>query len=329
MAEQELQIALGIQKPTGSTNLGEETAALLIAGGLRWKLPNREDFAPTSIKGLEIVTMRNRDLTRACARGEIDIAIVGRDKYWDYEGPNVPVILKELGYSQCTVKLGVSPDFPYTKPEDLKNQTIATSYVRGSARWFRERRIPININEYDGGEEIGTARFWRRTKAVACIAVSDTGTSMIANKANPVMDILKSEAILIANPDFANQSQGQQIMWRILRTVMTGIWQTQYALLKFNYPESKESEIMQKTPSSGESPTKMLLDETGWKAAETLIPINNRESIESNLLESGARDLFYSKVERMIPNFDDPEVTRMMRVIYGQDWQLPNPPYPI
>lgn len=323
MAEQEQSLAIGIQKPTGSTNLGEETAALLIAGGLKWKFPQRVDFAPTNIKNLEIVAMRNGDLTRACARREIDVAIVGRDKYWDYDGPYTsPVILKELGYSQCTVKLGVRTDFPFTGLEDLKKQTIATSYVRGSARWFRERGIPVSIYEYEGGEEIGPARLWR-TNAVACIAVSDTGDSMEANNAKAVMEVLKSEAILIANPEFADQPQSQKVFWDLLRTIMTGIWQTQYTLLEFNYPESAENQIMAQTPAR-ESPTKMPLDAKGWKAARTLMPITSREEVETNLLGLGAKDLVYSKVERMVPNVDDVEVTRMMRAIYGQNWQFSN-----
>lgn len=259
----ERTIALGLQKPTGKTNLGEETAKILSAGGLQWDFPDRVDFASTNINRLEIVAMRNGDLTRACARGEIDLAIVGEDKYWDYYQFNPPVVVQKLGFSKCSVKLGVRSDFPYKESADLAGQTVATSYVRGSARWFQEQGIPIKILEYEGSEEMGPARI-ERTRAVGCIAISASGKSMESNKMKIVATILDSEAVLIANPAIRSIAELEETTWRLLRTIMTGIWRTQLPMLE---------------------------------------------------------------VQSVFPNLDDPEIARMMRVIYGTNWRLPHPPY--
>jgi len=64
-------------------------------------------------------------------------------------------------------------------------------------------------------------------------------------------------------------------------------------------------------------------------AAKVLISKTKVDQWVGKLLEKGARDAVLETVEKVYPNLDDPEVNRMMRVIYGQEWQLSNPPYAI
>lgn len=320
--------------------MGDETEAILRAGGLKFRRTSRVDFAPTNIPGLFIWDKKNGDLAEAVAREEAVLAILGQDKLEEYGGLNFPVILKELGFSRCVLKIGVTSrnEFgedstrEYQKPEDLIGKTIVTSYPRGTARWLDKNNIPwvitngievpdnvARIIKVDGGEESRVN--WG--SAQACVMISDTGNSLMANEVGPIDDVLESQAVLVANPNLRNIRGSEAIIWRALRIVMTELWQTQYTLLKFNYPELAETQIMEQTPAR-ESPTKMPLDAIGWKAAETLIPIRSQAEVETNLLELGARDLVYTTVERMVPNLDDPEVTRMMRAIYGETWQFSN-----
>lgn len=318
----EQNLALAIQKPNGDPkpNLGDESMALLRAGGLLFTFKPRVDDAPTNIPGLEIIKLKNADLAKAVAEGEADLGIVGLDMYQEFQGVSKASILKPLSYSRCTVKLGVKSDLKFRDPQDLANLRIATSYVNVASAFFRDWGTEVEIRPYQGGEE----GIVKRGFAEACVVISDSGTSFTVNGLKPAWDVLESQAMLIANPRLLEKKGSEQIVWRALRTIMTGLWKTQYTLLKFNYPESLESAIMGKTPAR-ESPTKTPLDKKGWKAAETLMPIANREEIETNLLNLGAQDLVYAEVERLVPNLDDPEVNRMMRVIYEQSWKLPSP----
>lgn len=320
----EQRLALAMQKPNGEPkpNMGDESLALLKAGGISCTFSPRVDDAPTSIPGLDLIVMRNGDIAGAVARGEADLGIVGLDMYEEYPGLPKAVNLKELGFGRCVLKLGVRDSFNYQYPASLANLLVATSYPNLTAQFFNSRNTKIRIKAYQGGEETVV----RRGFAEACVVISDSGTSFTVNGLKPAWNVLESQAMLIANPGLSEKKGSEQIIWKTLRAIMTGIWQTQYTLLKFNYPEINEPEIMAQT-AARESPTKMPLDTKGWKAAETLMPIGSRQEVETNLLGLGAKDLVYTTVERMVPNLDDVEVTRMMRVIYGQDWQLPNPPY--
>lgn len=324
----EVKLALAIQKPTGSTNLGDETVTLLKAGGLEFRLPPRIDDGLTSLSGVDIWLMRNGDITQAVSLGVAKLGIVGLDKYTEFTNGTadrpIPIVLKDLGYSYCTLKLGVINTIGYTSPEDLRGATVATSYPRGTERFFEEAGVSVRVLKCEGGAET----YVKRGIAQACVEMSDTGNSMRVNGINPVADVMRSEAILIANPNLAQLTELEGPTWRILRAAMGGIYDRDLRMMKLNYPNDREEEIMQALPAR-ESPTTLELRKKGWSAAESLVPLSRYNQVKQELLQLGAKDIFRLPVEDPSPNFDDPEVNRMMRVIYGQSWQLPNPAYSI
>lgn len=324
----EARLALAIQKPTGSTNLGDETVALLKAGGLEFRLPSRMDDGPTNLSGIDIWLMRNGDITQAVSLGVAKLGVVGLDKYTEFTNGTTdrptPIVLKELGYSYCTLKLGVKDTLGYTSPEDLRGATIATSYPRGTERFFGEAGVNVRILKCEGGAET----YVKRGIAQACVEISDTGNSMRINGINPVADVMRSGAILIANPNLAQLPELEGATWRVLRTVMGGIYDRDLRMMKLNYPNDREDEIMQALPAR-ESPTTLELREKGWSAAESLVPLSRYNQVKQELLQLGAKDIFRLPIEDPSPNFDDPEVNRMMKKINGESWQLPNPAYSI
>lgn len=346
MADRKVELSIAIQKPTGKTNLGDETEQLLRAGGLRFSLPARKDNAPTNIPALRIVMMRNGNLTREVANGGVSVGIVGSDKFEEYPDSQATTVVKRLGYSTCTVQLGVSNDFEYTDPKDLLGQIIATSYPKGTGRWLTNKyNLPwvmweiedgikpsdkVLIRPYEGGSEDVVDR----GKAVACVEVVSSGASMEVNTITPVEEVIKSEALLIAYRGLRNNTypNSQEIMWNLFRVVMTGLWKTQYRLMKFNYPGSKEDTILKKLPA-GESPTITQLRDKrkkeAWWAAETLVPKSKKLELKKRLLHQGARDIFFQELEELVPNLDDPDVSRMMTRVYGYKWRLPDPVYKI
>lgn len=321
MSEQELRLALAIQKPDGKPNMGDESVALLKAGGLSFAFRPRVDDAPTSIPGLDIVVMRNGDITGAVSRGEADLGIVGLDMYEEYREEQRAVTLKPLGFSSCILKLGVKKDFDFTDPRNLNGLRVATSYPNLTADFFSRWNTEVKIKIYQGGEE----GFVKRGDADACVVISDTGESLDVNGQRPVWDVLKSEAILIANPMLYEKRGSERIIWRTLRAVMTGLWRTQYTMLEANFREPLTEEILATLPAL-ESPTVSPL-QSGGQATRSLVPISELTESLEKLYQAGASEVVALEVRSVYPNLNDPEVTRMMKVIYGQDWQFPDTPY--
>lgn len=84
-AEQEQRLALVIQKPNGepNPNMGDESMALLKAGGISFTFQARVDDTSTNIPGLDVIRMRNVDLTRMMR------VIYGQN--WQLPNPPYPV----------------------------------------------------------------------------------------------------------------------------------------------------------------------------------------------------------------------------------------------
>lgn len=314
-------VTLAIQKPNGKPNMGDESMGLLKAGGISYTFRPRVDDAPTSIPGLDLIAMRNGDIAGAVARGEADLGIVGLDMYKEYRGETVATNLKPLGFSVCTLKLGVKKDFAFTDPSSLRGLRVGTSYPNLTADFFRRWDTEVVIKTYQGGEE----GFVKRGGADACVVISDTGDSLDLNGQKPVYDVLESQAMLIASPMLSEKRGSERIVWRTLRAIMTGLWRTQYTMLEANFLEPLTDEVLATLPAL-ESPTVSPL-QSGGQATRSLVPISDLEQSLARLYEAGASEVVSLEVRAVYPNIDDPEITRMMRIIYGKDWQLPNPPY--
>lgn len=321
----ETRLALAIQKPTGSTNLGDETAKLLEAGGLTFRLPSRRDTGPSNLSGVDIWLARNADISRLVSLGVsgkgAGLGIVGRDKFTEFtngsEDRPTPLLLKDdLGYSFCTLKLGVQEELPYQEPKDLEGMTVATSYPKGTQKFFEGAGVSVRILECEGGAE----SLVFSGAAQACVEISDTGNSMLINGIRPVADVMKSEAVLIADPRLQESPELEGASYRTIVALMTGIYATQLRMMKLNFRNEDEASIMKVLPSR-ESPTVQPLKEEGWSAAESLVPLSRYDEVKRDLLIMGAKDIFRQPIQDPGPNTDDQEVTRMMKVVYGADWQ--------
>ncbi|EKD85135.1 MAG: ATP phosphoribosyltransferase [uncultured bacterium] len=314
------KLSLGIQKPTGKTNLGEETVALLAAGELSWKwTEERRDFGPTNLEGLEIVLMRNGDLVPECVRGDVDLVVTGRDKLWNYDYPNQLIEVANLGISPCNVDLCVRQDFPYTKLEDLNNRTIATSYPKGTKRWFNKQGIKVKTIPYEGGEETSVAR----GKAVACVVVAASGKTIRDNELQTVATLIQSEALMLANSDLKNRgNQTQKVAWNFFRMLVTGLWSTQYVMVDANLPLLDDATLA--SLPCAKSPTISNL-QSGGIATKLMIPRNNLQEARLKIYQTGGEELGQYDIKRL-PNLDEPQVTALMRAIWPE-WELPTPPW--
>lgn len=323
MSEQEQKLALAIQKPDGKPNMGDESMALLRASGISFTFRARVDDAQTNIPGLGIQVRKNGDIAGAVATGEADLGIVGLDMYQEYQGDLKAIILMPLGFSRCILKLGIKEGFDFSDPKSLENLRVATSYRNVTAAFFRDWGTIVQIRTYQGGEE-GVVK---RGSAEACVVISDTGTSFKENGLKPAWNVLESQAMLIANPKLSEKRGSEQIIWRALRAITTGLWKTQYTMLEANFLTPLTDEVLATLPGA-KSPTISPL-QSGGKATRSLVPISEFEQSLRKLYAAGASEVVTLEVKSVYPNLNDPEVTRMMRVIYGQDWQLPNPPYSV
>lgn len=188
-----MKIRLGV--PKGS--LQESTLQLLSAAGLDVYTNGRCYFAGTSDPHIECMLIRAQEMARYVAHGTLDAGITGLD--WILESGLDVATLTDLVYakqSRAKVRwvLAAPENSHYTKPEDLEGCTIATELVGVTRRYFSQKGIKVNVEFSWGATEVKPPEL-----ADAIVEITETGSSLRANRLSILDVVLESNTQLIAN----------------------------------------------------------------------------------------------------------------------------------
>ena len=100
--------------------------------------------------------------------------------------------------------LAVPEDSPYQKAEDLGGKTIATELVEVTKRYFAEKKVPVKVEFSWGATEVKPP-----TLADAIVEVTETGSSLRANRLRIIDTVMESETHLIANIALHTATRGR------------------------------------------------------------------------------------------------------------------------
>jgi len=187
------KLKLGI--PKGS--LQDATIALFERAGWRIFANGRSYFPQIDDVEIECMLVRAQEMARYVEHGALDAGLTGND--WVLENESDVERITSLTYSKVsrgTVKwvLAVPEDSPYYKPEDLAGKIIATELVEFSKRYFASKNIPVTVEFSWGATEVKPP-----TLADAIVEVTETGSSLRANRLRIIETLMESETQLIAN----------------------------------------------------------------------------------------------------------------------------------
>src|SRR6202162_4520357 len=188
-----MKIRLGI--PKGS--LQEATLQLFAQAGLQIHVNSRSYFATTGDTEIECMLIRAQEMARYVEHGALDAGLTGND--WVMENQTDVEFVTSLTYSKQSrqkVKwvLAVPEDSPFQKPEDLAGKIIATELVEFTKRYFAGKNIPVTVEFSWGATEVKPP-----TLADAIVEVTETGSSLRANRLRIIETLMESETQLIAN----------------------------------------------------------------------------------------------------------------------------------
>src|SRR5438445_774430 len=112
--------------------------------------------------------------------------------------------------------LAVPEDSKYSCAEDLKNCTIATELVNVTKQYFEQKNVPVRVEFSWGATEVKPP-----VLADAIVEVTETGSSLRANKLRIIDTVLESNTKLIANKN-AWQDNSKRKKIEDLRTLLEG-----------------------------------------------------------------------------------------------------------
>ena len=259
-----MRLRLGI--PKGS--LQEATLALLARAGLQVYVSPRSYFASTNDPAIECMLIRAQEMARYVDHGALDTGITGLD--WVMESGLDLVTVADLIYakqSRGKVRwvLAVPEDSPAKRPEDLRGATIATELVSVTSRYFLQRGIDVKVEFSWGATEVKPP-----TLADAIVEVTETGSSLKANRLRIIETVLESNTQIIANRN-AWKDAGKRQKIENLALMLRGAMEAQGRVgLMLNVRVDDLKSVLAVLPALN-SPTIATLSDKAWVAVNTIL----------------------------------------------------------
>jgi ATP phosphoribosyltransferase len=235
--------------------------------------------------------LRDDDIPQTVADGVADIGIVGENEMLE-KGENV-VIAKRLGFSRCRLSLAIPKSMEYNGLDFFNSKKIATSYPGILRKFLTENNITAEIHVITGSVEIAPGI----GLADAIFDIVSSGSTLVSNRLKEVEVVLKSEALLIANPNLSEEKKEllAEFIFR-LESVQRAKGK-KYILL--NVPNEKIQEVASLLPGI-KSPTVVPLAEAGWSSMHSVISENDFWTVIGKLKKAGAEGILVIPIEKMI-----------------------------
>jgi len=271
--------------------LNEDSLKLIDEAGIKLPLSTRKLISAATNFPLEALFLRDDDIPQAVAAGVADVGIVGENEMLE-KNENV-MVAKRLGFSKCRLSLAIPKDDEYKGLEYFNGKKIATSYPEILKAYFEKNNIKAEIHVINGSVEIAPGI----GLADAIFDIVSSGSTLVSNRLKEVEVVVKSEAVLVANP---NLSEAKKTILEQLIFRMESVQRAEkkkYILL--NAPNEKLAEIESYLPGM-KSPTVMPLAEQGWSSVHSVIDEKDFWEIIGKLKAAGAQGILVIPIEKMI-----------------------------
>lgn len=271
--------------------LFEDTMALFAEADIKLSTSKRTLLTQASNFPIEVLFLRDDDIPQSVASGVADLGIVGENEY--VERAERADIVYRLGFSECRLSLAIHKEEEYNGPSWFNGKKIATSYPGILKTYLKEQGIDADIHVITGSVEIAPGI----GLSDAIFDIVSSGSTLISNNLKEVEVVMKSEALLIGNPNLTPEKQEvlKEFLFRI--EAVKAAEDKKYVLM--NAPTDKVKEITAVLPGI-KSPTIMPLATEGWSSVHTVIDQKCFWEIIGKLKALGAQGILVLPIEKMI-----------------------------
>ncbi|HEX5069016.1 MAG TPA: ATP phosphoribosyltransferase [Vicinamibacterales bacterium] len=263
-----MTLKLGL--PKGS--LQDATIQLFARAGFNVYAGSRSYVPSIDDPEIECLLVRAQEMARYVADGVLDAGLTGQD--WVAEhlaGGGAPVtpladlIYAKQSFGKVRWVLAVPDDSAVQAAEDLRGRTIATELVRVTEAYFRRRQIPANVEFSWGATEVKPP-----VLADAIVEVTETGSSLRANRLRIVDTVMASNTQLIVNPAAHGNGWKQTKLANLALLLQAAIEAHGRVGLMLNAERRNLNGILALLPAL-QRPTIAPLSDDAWVAVNTVI----------------------------------------------------------
>jgi ATP phosphoribosyltransferase len=281
--------------PKGS--LEESTKNLFAKAG--WKITTSSRSYKPSIDDPELDGrfVRAQEVSRYVEHGFFDCGLTGFD--WIQENGSDVVEVMDLVYSRASVLksrwvLCVPESSPVKNIADLAGKRVATELLNTTKRFFEAKGVKAEIEFSWGATEVKVPDL-----VDAIVDITETGSSLRANKLRIVDTLLETNTKFIANKaSWANPAKRKKI--ETIALLLRGALEAGSKVgLKLNAPKKVLDKIVNCVPAL-RNPTISPLSNPDWVALETIIDESVVREIIPLLKELGAEGIVEYPLNKVV-----------------------------
>jgi ATP phosphoribosyltransferase len=257
-------LKLGI--PKGS--LENATIDLFRRAGFNITTSSRSYFPAVDDPELECVLIRAQEMARYVENGLLDAGITGLDWVQENEAAVHPVcdlVYAKQSFGKVRWVLAVPEASPFRSVKDLEAKIVATELVNTTKRYLAENGVSAKVEFSWGATEVKPPEL-----ADAIVEVTETGSSLRANRLRIVETVLESNTQVIANKQ-AYADAGKRRKIDNIALMLQGAIAAQGRVgLMLNVLQKDLQTVLSVLPALN-SPTISALSNSEWVAVNTIL----------------------------------------------------------
>jgi len=281
--------------PKGS--LEESTKNLFAKAGFKITTSSRSYRPSIDDPELDGRFIRAQEVSRYVEHGFFDCGLTGQD--WILENESDVVDVCDLIYSKASAQksrwvLCVPEASPIKSAADLAGKRVATELVGTVKRYFEKKGVKGDVEFSWGATEVKVPDL-----VDAIVDITETGSSLRANKLRIVDTLLETNTKLIANKaSWANPAKRKKI--ETIAMLLKGALEAGSKVgLKLNLPKASLDAVVKALPSL-RNPTVSPLTNSEWVAIETIVDESVVREFIPRLKELGAEGIVEYPLNKVV-----------------------------
>ncbi len=242
--------------------------------------------------------VRAQEMSRYVEDGFFDCGLTGRD--WVLENESDVKIVADLVYSRSSNRiskwvLAVPESASIQSVIDLKGMTIATELVNVTRAYLKKHNVDADVEFSWGATEVKVPEL-----VDAIVDLTETGSSLRANKLRVVDVLMETNTVLVANKkSWANLEKRAKIE-NIAMMLGAALQADAKVGLKLNLKRSEINEVLKDLPAL-RKPTISPLSDDSWIALETVIEKKVSRELIPALKRLGAEGIVEFPLNKLVP----------------------------
>jgi ATP phosphoribosyltransferase len=295
MKEDTANRVLRVGLPTGS--LQEPTFALFAKAGFNISGATRSYKPAVDDTELVIRLLRAQEISRYVEHGFLDCGLTGKD--WIENNGSDVERLAEMTFSKASSAptrwvIAVPDDSPIRNVQDLQGKVIATEAVEMTRRFLAQHGVTATLEFSWGATEVKVPDL-----VDAIVDVTETGSSLRANKLRILETIMESSPQFIANRTALTDAWKKAKIDNLVLLLQGAFAARDKVGLKMNLCETQLTALLEALPAL-RNPTISRLATEGWIAVETIIDEKVVREIIPKLKALGAEGIIEYPLNKVV-----------------------------